>query len=72
MTIGEQRVRLDFNPSGNELVFKIKRLSADLIDVCADHKNEDTSTAEKARHWSLAMTSYEEACQWAVKAATSE
>jgi hypothetical protein len=73
MSIGANRVRESFNPSGNELVDKIKRYTADLIDLCEDFRQTGISNndSELARLGSLAMTSYEEAAMWAVKAATT-
>jgi hypothetical protein len=65
-SIGAFRVRESFNPSGNPTVDKIKRWSADLIDLCEDLKASD------ARCAALAQTAYEEAAMWAVKAATTK
>lgn len=63
MTIGDDRIRVDFNPSGDTLVKEIKRVTAILIDICEELK-------EKApRLVALAQTAYEEAAMWAVKAA---
>lgn len=77
MTKGEYRVCISFNPSGNDLVDKIKRQAADLIDLiesiptqtgdaetCGDH------FLEVLRLKSLAETHIEDAAMWAVKAAT--
>jgi len=64
-TIGEQRVRTDFNVSGATVVDVIKQKSAELIDLCEPFKAKD------ARLASLAQTTYEEAAMWAVKAATA-
>ena len=66
MSIGAQRVRESFNPSKDNMVDKIKRYTADLIDLCEDLKHLDPRLA------ALAQTSYEEAAMWAVKAATTE
>jgi len=66
MSTGAERVREDFNPSGDDMVTKIKRYTADLIDLCEDLKNLDPRLA------SLAQTAYEEAAMWAVKAATTK
>jgi hypothetical protein len=71
MTLGESRVRVTFNPSADDLVSQIKQKTAELIDLCA--KGIDVNahgTAESHRLWSLAMTHYEDAAMWAVKAAT--
>ena len=64
-TIGEQRVRTEFNPSQNDIVSQIKQKSAELINLCEDLKAKDGRLA------SIAQTSYEEAAMWAVKAATA-
>lgn len=72
-SLGASRVRESFNPSGNELVDKIKRHTADLIDLCAERAAKDgIHPSEEGRLWALAMTAYEEAAMWAVKAATVE
>jgi len=65
-SIGAFRVRESFNPNKDSMVDKIKRYTADLIDLCEELKPLD------ARLASLAQTSYEEAAMWAVKAATAE
>jgi hypothetical protein len=65
-SIGAQRVREDFNPAGDNIVTKIKRYTADLIDLCEDLKPLDPRLA------ALAQTAYEEAAMWAVKAATTK
>jgi hypothetical protein len=64
-SIGALRVRESFNPSKDNMVDKIKRYTADLIDLCEDLKQLDPRLA------SLAQTEYESACHWAVKAATT-
>lgn len=64
-SMGATRVREDFNPSKDDLVTKIKRYTADLIDLCEDLKPLDPRLA------ALAQTAYEEAAMWAVKAATT-
>lgn len=65
-SVGAMRVRESFNPSKDNMVDKIKRYTADLIDLCEDLKQLDPRLA------SLAQTSYEEAAMWAVKAATTQ
>lgn len=64
-TIGEERVRTDFNVNGSFIVDEIKQKSAELINICEPFKSKD------ARLASLAQTAYEEAAMWAVKAATA-
>lgn len=65
MSLGEDRVRIKFNPSDNSLVNQIKQKSAELIDLCEKLKDKD------ARLAALAQTHYEDAAMWAVKAATA-
>jgi hypothetical protein len=64
-SIGEERVRTDFNVSGSSIIDEIKQKSAELINICEPFKSKD------ARLASLAQTTYEEAAMWAVKAATA-
>jgi len=64
-SIGAVRVRESFNPSQDNMVDKIKRYSADLIDLCEEHKHMDPRLA------ALAQTAYEEAAMWAVKLVTT-
>jgi hypothetical protein len=69
MTTGEDRVRVKFNPSADGLVDQIKQNTAALIDAC-ERMDEGVAAVEKLRLIKLAMTAYEEAAMWAVKAAT--
>ncbi len=64
-SVGEQRVRITFNPSASSDVDVIKNKSAELIDLCEKLKAKDPRLA------SLAQTAYEEVAMWAVKAATA-
>ena len=71
MTLGEDRVRAQFNPAKMTVVEQIKQQTARLIDLCNEQwMNQDGVRSEEARLWALAMTAYEEAAMWAVKAAT--
>jgi len=74
ITIGEQRVRMDFNVSGDSEIDNFKKLSAELINKLEDMKNkqsfESVNHNEYGRLIALAQTAYEEACMWAVKAIT--
>jgi hypothetical protein len=65
MSIGEDRVRVKFNPSADGVVDQIKQKSAELIDLCEVLKVKDP------RLVALAQTHYETAAMWAVKAATA-
>ena len=76
-SVGASRVRESFNPSGVDLVDKLKRHTADLIDYCEDLKKSSLQeqgnivSNEQARCAALAQTYYETACMYAVKAATT-
>lgn len=71
-TLGEDRVRVEFNPAKDDLVDQIKQKSAALINLIDTLKGDGSAllSGEQARLISLAQTSYEEAAMWAVKAAT--
>ena len=64
-SVGELRVRTDFNVTGSDVIAEIKAKSAELINLCENLKAKDGRLA------SLAQTAYEEAAMWAVKAATA-
>lgn len=65
LSIGEQRVRTNFNTSGSSEVDEIKKKAADLINICEELKSKDPRLA------AMAQTAFEEAAMWAVKAATT-
>jgi hypothetical protein len=69
-SLGARRVRESFNPSQDSMVDKIKRYTADLIDLCEEHRQKSNDT-EEIRLWALAMTHYEDAAMWSVKAVTT-
>lgn len=71
-TLGEARVRTDFNVSGDDVVNVLKSGTANLINVCEQLKGDGNAivNGEKVRLISLAQTTFEEAAMWAVKAAT--
>ncbi len=66
-TEGQYRVGTEFNPSGNLDVDGVKAMSAELIDKMAEISE---SGMEGAREAAVAMTHYETAAMWAVKAVT--
>jgi hypothetical protein len=74
MSIGEDRVRVKFNPSDNSVVAQIKQKTAELINIC--HENKPTrqygANPEVERLWKFAEFLFEDGAMWAVKAATSE
>ena len=70
-TLGEKRVGIGFNPSGDNTVSQIKRLAADFIDkVYAIEPSAFEDPAEVGRLKALALTHGENAAMWGVKAAT--
>jgi hypothetical protein len=77
-TLGQQRVRADFNPLKDELVDQIKNKSAELIDLIEKLRTQDLHgkatdilSGEKARVISIAQTEIETGCMYAVKACFS-
>lgn len=70
-TLGEARVRTEFNPSNSGLVDQIKQKTAELINLISTIPDGSEAPREAGRLKSLAMTSYEEAAMWGVKAATA-
>lgn len=76
LTIGEKRVRTEFNPNGVGNVNAIKQKTAELINLLEDFKKDerhaDFMDGETIRVISLAQTAYEDAAMWAVKAVTSK
>ena len=72
MTKGEYRVGINFNPSADDMVGKIKRAAADLIDLIETitTDGETDQYVEVSRLKALAQTHVEDAAMWAVKAAT--
>ena len=72
-SLGEKRVRTDFNPPKEGNVEFIKQKTAELINVLEEFKNDERNNldGEAKRLVSLAQTSFEEAAMWGVKAVTS-
>lgn len=77
-TVGEARVRIDFNPSALDAVSVIKTKAAELINLLNEMKTNTPAPGEtgfafgeKMRLISLAQTSFEEGAMWGVKAATA-
>lgn len=73
MTKGEYRVGINFNPSGDDLVGRVKRAAADLIDLIEAIDPAHGGLAinpEVVRLKATAQTAIEDGAMWAVKAAT--
>jgi hypothetical protein len=72
-TIGEFRVRTEFNPSQEGIVDHIKQKTAAIINLVSEIRYEGEgkpAANERIRLVALALTKYEEAAMFAVKAAT--
>jgi hypothetical protein len=54
------------------LVYKIKRSTGYMIDICEEMKERGSGSPEMLRCLALAQTTYEQAAMWAVKALTTE
>jgi len=67
LTIGEQRVGTQFNPTNNSDVDLIKQDAANLLNRI-NALIEPNERSEKARCVANAMTAIEEGAMWAVKA----
>lgn len=69
-TLGENRVRLTFNPSQDDKVGQFKKKVADLIDEMnnASYLSPD---GETKRCFAMAMTELESAAHWGVKGLTA-
>ena len=84
-TLGQKRVKAEFNPTKDGLVDQIKNKSAELIDLIQVMRNDEASksyektpeqfkelSGEKLRLIALAQTAIEEGAMWAVKANFTE
>jgi hypothetical protein len=73
-TLGEKRVRVEFNPNRGEIIQDMKQATAGLINLLEDQRGAEPTGSppnpERQRLISLAQTAYEEAAMWAVKAVT--
>lgn len=70
-TLGQKRVKAEFNPAKNDLVDQIKNKSAELIDLI-EQMRIDSKTGEKQRLIALAQTEIEIGAMLAVKACFTE
>jgi hypothetical protein len=81
LTYGEKSVGLTFNPGNNPKVDEVKKLYAQIIDLCASERlaiesepcptpGDGERLREKARFFSIAITEAQTAQMWAVKAIT--
>lgn len=66
-TLGQKRVKAEFNIDKNEIVDQLKNKAAEFIDLC-EQLRTNNSSSEKHRVISIAQTEMETACMYAVKA----
>jgi len=73
-TLGQIRVRTDFNVTKADNISLVKQQTANLIDMMEDLRKDNRSMIdpEKQRLISIAQSKYEEAAMFAVKALTTE
>ena len=69
-SLGEYRVGIGFNPSGDPKVNVVKDRTAALIYLAEAEKVSGETPGEVLRLLALAQTAYEEAAMWFVKALT--
>lgn len=79
MTFGEKRVRVEFNPSNDDLVTQIKLKTAELMNILIEAAEKYSGSDdekleiyyEKVRLGGIALDKFEEACMFAIKALTT-
>jgi len=69
-TFGQKAVGINFNPSQDNAVDRIKQIMANAIDEINNFRNMETTTPDAKRHASIAITEMESAQMRAVKALT--
>jgi hypothetical protein len=65
LTLGQRRVKADFNPDKNDVVDQIKNKAAEMIDLL--EASREGKTVEGQRVISIAQTEIETGCMYAVK-----
>lgn len=69
-TFGQKAVGINFNPSQDSKVDRIKQIFANAIDEINALRNDESASGEVKRLASIAITESQTAQMWAVKAAT--
>ena len=70
LTLGEKRVRIDFNVTGSSEITEAKTKAAELINLINSVEHTVGDIGEFKRLQALAMTAIEEASMWHVKLLT--
>lgn len=67
-TLGQKRVKAEFNSAKNDVVDQIKNKAAELIDLLETLRFTESGSGERHRVISIAQTDIENASMWGVKA----
>ncbi len=69
-TFGQKAVGVNFNPSGDGKIDRVKQHYANIIDQMDELRNDNAVSGEQKRLASIAITEAQGAQMWAVKALT--
>ncbi len=69
-TFGQKAVGINFNPSADNAVDRIKQIMANAIDEMNNFRNAETTTPDQKRLASISITEMQGSQMWAVKALT--
>lgn len=70
LTYGQKAVGLNFNPSNDPTVQKLKELAAEQIDVLDAERKKVTNPSEKGAVLTHAIRQIQQSQMWAVKGVT--
>ena len=68
LTLGQKRVKAEFNPAKDDMVSQIKDKAAELIDLLESQRGVRQDSHEMQRLISIAQTEVETAAMYGVKA----
>jgi len=69
-TFGQKAVGINFNPSADNQVDRIKQIMANAIDEMNNFRAKENTSGEQKRLASIAITELQGSQMWAVKALT--
>jgi len=69
-TFGQKAVGINFNPSADSAVDRVKQIMANAIDEMNNFRNKETTTQVQKRLASISITEMQGSQMWAVKALT--
>ncbi len=74
MTLGQKRIRVDFNSEEQDYITLTKKKAAKLLDFVNESAGKPSWSDEQFKEWirlkELALTAIEEASMWIIKAET--